>query len=83
MSLFHLFCLICKTVSLFICYVLGFNWLIFQAEFMEHDEKPLPIDIRLLGALAEKVPFLLKSKTSFLRLFLLHVKQFSYTLILI
>lgn len=22
---------------------------------MEHDEKPLPIDIRLLGALAEKV----------------------------
>ncbi|KAK1282825.1 Serine/threonine-protein kinase TOR [Acorus calamus] len=25
-----------------------------QAEFMEHDEKPLPIDIRLLGALAEK-----------------------------
>lgn len=23
---------------------------------MEHDEKPLPIDIRLLGALAEKVP---------------------------
>lgn len=26
---------------------------------MEHDEKPLPIDIRLLGALAEKVrPFL-------------------------
>lgn len=28
---------------------------IWQAEFMEHDEKPLPIDIRLLGALAEKV----------------------------
>lgn len=26
-----------------------------QAEFMEHDEKPLPIDTRLLGALAEKV----------------------------
>jgi hypothetical protein len=26
-----------------------------QAEFMEHDEKPLPIDIRLLGALADKV----------------------------
>lgn len=26
---------------------------------MEHDEKPLPIDIRLLGALAEKVPFYL------------------------
>ncbi|KAH9605868.1 hypothetical protein KSS87_023466 [Heliosperma pusillum] len=25
-----------------------------QAEFMEHDERPLPIDIRLLGALAEK-----------------------------
>ncbi|KAJ6692351.1 ATAXIA TELANGIECTASIA MUTATED ATM -RELATED [Salix purpurea] len=25
-----------------------------QAEFMEHDEKPLPIDIRLLGALADK-----------------------------
>lgn len=24
---------------------------------MEHDEKPLPIDIRLLGALAEKVWF--------------------------
>ncbi|XP_061978009.1 serine/threonine-protein kinase TOR isoform X1 [Populus nigra] len=24
------------------------------AEFMEHDEKPLPIDIRLLGALADK-----------------------------
>ncbi|PRQ22228.1 putative non-specific serine/threonine protein kinase [Rosa chinensis] len=24
------------------------------AEFMEHDEKPLPIDIRLLGALSEK-----------------------------
>lgn len=24
------------------------------AEFMEHDKKPLPIDIRLLGALAEK-----------------------------
>lgn len=24
---------------------------------MEHDEKPLPIDIRLLGALAEKVDF--------------------------
>ena len=24
---------------------------------MEHDEKPLPIDIRLLGALAEKVCF--------------------------
>ncbi|ERM95810.1 serine/threonine-protein kinase TOR isoform X2 [Amborella trichopoda] len=24
------------------------------AEFMEHDEKPLPIDIRLLGVLAEK-----------------------------
>lgn len=24
---------------------------------MEHDEKPLPIDIRLLGALAEKVAF--------------------------
>lgn len=29
--------------------------LLFQAEFMEHDERPLPIDIRLLGALAEKV----------------------------
>lgn len=29
----------------------------FQAEFMEHDERPLPIDIRLLGALAEKVRF--------------------------
>jgi len=29
-----------------------------QAEFMEHDEKPLPIDTRLLGALAEKVSFL-------------------------
>lgn len=29
-----------------------------QAEFMEHDEKPLPIDTRLLGALAEKVIFL-------------------------
>lgn len=29
--------------------------LFLQAEFMEHDEKPLPIDIRLLGALAEKV----------------------------
>lgn len=27
---------------------------------MEHDEKPLPIDIRLLGALAEKVFFLLR-----------------------
>lgn len=26
---------------------------------MEHDEKPLPIDIRLLGALAEKVRFYL------------------------
>lgn len=26
-----------------------------QAEFMEHDEKPLPIDIRTLGQLAEKV----------------------------
>ncbi|KAI3835059.1 hypothetical protein MKX03_020353 [Papaver bracteatum] len=26
----------------------------FSAEFMEHGEKPLPIDIRLLGALAEK-----------------------------
>ena len=26
---------------------------------MEHYEKPLPIDIRLLGALAEKVIFLL------------------------
>ncbi|MCD7451123.1 hypothetical protein HAX54_009735 [Datura stramonium] len=25
-----------------------------SAEFMEHDERPLPIDIRLLGALAEK-----------------------------
>ncbi|KAK9097076.1 hypothetical protein Sjap_022573 [Stephania japonica] len=25
-----------------------------SAEFMEHDKKPLPIDIRLLGALAEK-----------------------------
>lgn len=24
---------------------------------MEHDEKPLPIDTRLLGALAEKVSF--------------------------
>lgn len=24
---------------------------------MEHDERPLPIDIRLLGALAEKVRF--------------------------
>ncbi|GFY90232.1 target of rapamycin [Actinidia rufa] len=24
------------------------------AEFMEHDERPLPIDIRLLGALVEK-----------------------------
>lgn len=24
------------------------------AEFMEHDEKPLPIDIRKLGAVAEK-----------------------------
>ena len=24
---------------------------------MEHDEKPLPIDIRLLGALAEKVHY--------------------------
>lgn len=24
------------------------------AEFMEHDEKPLPVDIRTLGALAEK-----------------------------
>lgn len=29
-----------------------------QAEFMEHEEKPLPIDTRLLGALAEKVVFL-------------------------
>nr|GMC57779.1 serine/threonine-protein kinase TOR isoform X2 [Ipomoea batatas] len=28
--------------------------MILQAEFMEHDERPLPIDIRLLGALAEK-----------------------------
>ncbi|XP_020699146.1 serine/threonine-protein kinase TOR isoform X1 [Dendrobium catenatum] len=28
--------------------------LIEQAEFMEHEEKPLPIDTRLLGALAEK-----------------------------
>ncbi|KAJ6385559.1 hypothetical protein OIU77_028693 [Salix suchowensis] len=27
---------------------------LFKAEFMEHDEKPLPIDIRLLGALADK-----------------------------
>ena len=26
-----------------------------QAEFMEHDERPLLIDIRLLGDLAEKV----------------------------
>ncbi len=26
---------------------------------MEHDEKPLPIDTRLLGALAEKVSFTL------------------------
>lgn len=31
-----------------------------QAEFMEHEEKPLPIDTRLLGALAEKVVFLSK-----------------------
>ncbi|KAF6153004.1 hypothetical protein GIB67_021609 [Kingdonia uniflora] len=28
------------------------------AEFMEHDEKPLPIDIRLLGALSEKAEFM-------------------------
>ncbi|GFP88661.1 serine/threonine-protein kinase tor [Phtheirospermum japonicum] len=35
-------------ISLFV--VLGRD----QAEFMEHDERPLPIDIRLLGALAEK-----------------------------
>lgn len=28
-----------------------------QAEFMEHDEKPIPIDIRTLGALAEKVRY--------------------------
>lgn len=27
---------------------------------MEHEEKPLPIDTRLLGALAEKVVFLSK-----------------------
>ena len=26
---------------------------------MEHDEKALPIDIRLLGALAEKVTFVI------------------------
>lgn len=32
---------------------------------MEHDEKPLPIDIRLLGALAEKVCFLLSSFWNF------------------
>lgn len=32
--------------------------MIMQAEFMEHDEKPLPIDIRLLGALADKVCFI-------------------------
>jgi hypothetical protein len=35
---------------------------------MEHDEKPLPIDIRLLGALAEKVyyfmPFDMKLSVS-------------------
>jgi hypothetical protein len=30
-----------------------------QAEFMEHDEKPLPIDIRTLGQLAEKVSLLI------------------------
>lgn len=39
--------------------------LIFQAEFMEHDEKPLPIDIRLLGALAEKVAFSFEIKIFF------------------
>lgn len=36
-------------------YALLFLLLNLQAEFMEHDEKHLPIDIRLLGALAEKV----------------------------
>jgi hypothetical protein len=39
---------------------------------MEHDEKPLPIDIRLLGALAEKVCFLL---IKFLEFYNLSQKQ--------
>jgi len=38
---------------------------------MEHDEKPLPIDIRLLGALAEKVlVFFSFNFYSFLSLFI-------------
>lgn len=44
-------------------------WHSHQAEFMEHDEKPLPIDTRLLGALAEKVFPLLK----FTRYFFFHL----------
>lgn len=42
-----------------------------QAEFMEHEEKPLPIDTRLLGALAEKVVFLPKK-------YCFHVIEYSY-----
>lgn len=44
-------------LGIFYFFSLLFNSLTFQAEFMEHDEKALPIDIRLLGALAEKVLF--------------------------
>lgn len=53
-------CIIISTswCTLYLCYPSFEQFLFrFQAEFMEHDERPLPIDIRLLGALAEKVRF--------------------------
>lgn len=41
---------------------------------MEHDEKPLPIDIRLLGALAEKVlPFYLSCLWVCVRAHMMHM----------
>ncbi|KAK4378516.1 hypothetical protein RND71_000378 [Anisodus tanguticus] len=40
-------------LSCVVCELLHRSW-VYPAEFMEHDERPLPIDIRLLGALAEK-----------------------------
>lgn len=46
-----------------------------QAEFMEHDEKHLPIDIRLLGALAEKVLLMHSCQESFLHFNLSNIRD--------
>jgi FKBP12-rapamycin complex-associated protein len=43
---------------------------------MEHDEKPLPIDTRLLGALAEKVSFFIAVSVSLANFGDLHDRVF-------